>query len=105
LTVADTKNKYGSYNVVVDACASPLPPAQLFSVNGNGTISTLGGSDMKPGSIMCLDVTAQSYEPSNPLDVYPCQDPLVNNQLWSVLNGELFSSGDPAEFYCAGSCN
>ncbi len=103
LTVATTKNKYGSYNLIVDACASPPPPAQLFSFNaGNNTLTTLGGADMKPNASICVDVTAADYSVGNALDVYPCQP--VSNQQWRVMGGGLLSSGDPGDFYCAGAC-
>ena len=103
LTVAATRNKYGSYELIVDACASPVPSAQLFSFNaGNGTLTTPGGADMKPGASICVDVTAAQYSVGNGLDVYPCQP--AANQQWRLLEGGLLSSGDPAEFYCAGAC-
>jgi hypothetical protein len=104
LTVARTKNKYGSYELIVDACASPAPPAQLFALNAaNGTLTTLGGADMRPGASICVDVTAMDYSVGNALDVFPCQA-AAGNQQWRLLNGSLLSSGDPAEFYCAGAC-
>jgi len=104
LTVATSKNKYGSYELVVDACVSPPPPAQLFSLNSsNNTLTTLGGGGgAGGGSIVCVDVTANDYSVGNPLDVYPCQP--TPNQQWRVLEGGMLSSGDPAEFYCAGAC-
>jgi galactosylceramidase len=105
LTVDTSKNRYGSYNVVAAACAagSLPPPSQLFSVNANnGTVTTQGGADMRPGSPMCLDVTAESYALGNGLDVYPCSP--VANQQFRVLEGGLLSSGDPGDFYCAGAC-
>jgi hypothetical protein len=46
LTIAQAKNKYGSNELIVDACAAPAPPAQLFALN-NGTLTTLGGADMR----------------------------------------------------------
>ena len=102
LTVSPTKNKYGSYELVVDACATPLPPAQLFSLNANGTFTTLGGADMKPDASICVDVTASDYEVGTALDVYPCQP--VANQIFLRGAGGLISSGDPADFYCMGAC-
>ena len=103
LTVDSSKNKYGSYNVIVAACAPVgTQPAQLFAANANGTVTTQGGADMRPGAPICLDVTADSYALGNQLDVYPCQP--VTNQQWRVLDGGLLSSGDPGDFYCAGAC-
>lgn len=103
LTVAQTKNKYGSYEVIVDECAAPPPTAQLFSYNaGNRSLTTLGGADMKPGASICVDVTAMDYSVGNQLDVYPCEPAM--NQQWGLLAGGLLSSGDPGEFYCAGAC-
>jgi len=102
--VASTKNKYGSYELLLEECAAePLPPAQLFSFNANNaTLTTLGGADMRPGWSICVDVTAGDYSVGNALDVFPCQ-PTVNQQ-WRLLGEGLLTSGDPAEFYCAGAC-
>jgi len=101
LAVAESKNRYGSFDLVVDACASPPPPAQLFRYNASdGTLATRGGGG--DAVAVCVDVTANDYSVGNPLDVYACQP--AANQRWRVLEGGLLSSGDPADFYCAGAC-
>jgi galactosylceramidase len=104
LTVSDVKNKYGSFELIVDACAAaPLPPVQLFSFNAaNGTLETLGGGGGGGNASVCVDVTANDYSVGNALNVFACQQSA--NQRWRLLAGGLLSSGDPAEFYCAGAC-
>ena len=101
LAVSEAKNKYGSFELIVDACGAPPPPAQLFAFDAaNGTLATLGGGgDAAP---VCVDVTANNYTVGNALDVFACQP--ANNQRWRLLEGGLLSSGDPAEFYCMGAC-
>jgi len=104
LAVSPAKNQYGSPTVVIEACAAaqPPPPAQLWAVNGNGTVTTLGAPDFHPGATLCLDVSANDYSPGSQLDVFPCQ--ASANQQWRVSAEGLLSSGDPLGFFCAGAC-
>ncbi len=54
------------------------------------------------GASVCVEVTANDYSVGNALDVYTCKQSA--NQQWRLLAGGLLSSGNPAEFYCAGAC-
>lgn len=96
VAVSTEKNQYGS-NVVELAFCNTTQGAQLWTLGEEGNVITKGVL----GAEVCLDVTANVYSPGAQLDVYGCQN--SGNQRW-VFDKGLLSIGDPAGFFCAGSC-